>query len=47
MKLFIARLICKFTSHRRGKFLRAEDNGRVKIFGCPRCRREKRYKAAA
>lgn len=31
--------------HIRGKYLRAEDCGKVKIFACPRCNRETRYKA--
>lgn len=39
----IARLTCWWNGHKRGKFLRAEDNGRVKVFGCPRCERETRY----
>lgn len=39
----IARLICWWKGHKRGKFLRAENNGRTKIFGCPRCKRETRY----
>lgn len=42
----IGRLKCWWTKkHKRGKFLRAEDNGRVKVFACPRCSRETKYKA--
>lgn len=33
--------------HVRGKYVRAEDNGRVKFFACPRCGRETSYKAPA
>lgn len=41
----IAKLICWWHGHKRGKFLRAEENGKVKIFACPRCLRETRYTA--
>ncbi len=44
----IGRLQCWWKKkHVRGKFLRAEDNGRTKIFACPRCGRETNYKAKA
>lgn len=43
MRSLIARLVCRFKGHKRGRLLRAEDNGTTKIFGCPRCNREKRY----
>jgi hypothetical protein len=43
----ISRLLCWWKGHRRGKFLRAEDNGRTKVFACPRCKREKRYEVKA
>lgn len=43
----IAKLMCWWKGHKRGKFLRAEDNGRVKVFSCPRCGRETSYKAKA
>lgn len=43
----IAKLICLFKGHKRGKFVRAEENGRVKVYGCPRCSRETRYKSPA
>lgn len=44
----IGRLICWLKKkHVRGKFLRAEDNGKKKIFGCPRCGRETSYTAKA
>lgn len=42
-----ARLFCKWQGHKRGKFLRAEDNGKTKIFACPRCQRETRYTVRA
>lgn len=44
---YLLALYCRWKGHRRGKFLRAEDNGRTKVFGCPRCRRETRYKGKA
>lgn len=40
----LAKLKCWFKGHKRGKFLRAEENGRTKVFGCPRCGRETSYK---
>lgn len=44
----LGKLICWITKkHKRGKFVRAEDNGRVKFFACPRCKRETSYKAKA
>ena len=43
----IYRLICWFKGHRRGKFVRAEDHGKVKVYACPRCRRETTYRAKA
>lgn len=43
----ISRIWCWWKGHKRGKFLRAEDNGRVKVFGCPRCERETRYPTKA
>ena len=36
----ISKLICYFKGHKRGKLIRALDNGRVKFFACPRCSRE-------
>lgn len=47
MKLLIARIVCAFSKHKRGKFVRAEDNGTVKFFACPRCGRETSYRAKA
>lgn len=44
MRYLIGRLVCRWQGHKRGKFLRAEDNGRTKVFQCPRCTRETRYK---
>jgi hypothetical protein len=44
----VGRLICWWKKkHLRGKFVRAEDNGRVKFFACPRCGRETSYKGKA
>lgn len=44
----VGRIICWWKkAHKRGKFLRAEDNGRVKIYACPRCGRTTTYKAKA
>jgi hypothetical protein len=44
----ISRLLCWWKGHRRGKFLRAEDNGNARRFSvCPRCKREKRYEVKA
>lgn len=40
----IGRFVCWWKKkHVRGNFVRAEDNGRIKIFACPRCKRETRY----
>lgn len=44
MKLLL-RIVCAFKGHRRGKRVRAESNGAVKFFQCPRCGRETSYKA--
>jgi hypothetical protein len=42
----IGKIICYFKGkHMRGKLVRAEDNGRVKFFACPRCKRETSYRA--
>lgn len=44
----LGRLICWWKQkHVRGKFVRAEGNGTVKFFACPRCKRETSYKKAA
>lgn len=44
----LGRLICWWKKkHVRGKRVRVEDNGAVKIFACPRCGRETSYKAKA
>lgn len=41
----IGKILCWWHGHRRGKFVRAENNGAVKVYACPRCRRETQYKA--
>lgn len=41
----IGRIACYFSGHKRGKRVRAEENGQVKVFQCPRCGRETAYKA--
>ena len=42
----IGRLICWWTKkHKRGKRIATEDNGATKVYACPRCKRETRYKA--
>ena len=48
MSALLGKLLCWWKrKHVRGKFLRAEDCGKTKIFACPRCLRETRYKAKA
>lgn len=42
----IGKFLCWWKQqHRRGKFLRAE--GQIKVYACPRCQRETRYKQKA
>ena len=41
----IGSLVCRFRGHRRGKRVRAEQNGTHKFYQCPRCGRETSYKA--
>lgn len=44
----IGKLVCWFKGkHLRGKRVRAEENGAVKFFACPRCGRETSYKGKA
>jgi hypothetical protein len=44
----IGRLICWWKGkHVRGKRIDALENGKVKRFQCPRCKRVTEYKAAA
>lgn len=44
----IGKLLCWWKKqHKRGRFVRAEENGRVKVFSCPRCHRETSYRAKA
>jgi hypothetical protein len=40
----IARLICMWKGHRRGKRIESQDNGALKRFQCPRCKRITTYK---
>ena len=48
MRGLLGKLLCALKrKHVRGKFLRAEDCGKTKIFACPRCGRETQYKAKA
>lgn len=42
-----SKLMCWLKGHRRGKFVRAEQNGQIKVYACPRCKRETSYKAKA
>jgi hypothetical protein len=44
MKRLIARLVCRWKGHRRGRRIECQGNGTVKIFECPRCLRRTEYK---
>jgi hypothetical protein len=44
MKQLIARLVCRWKGHRRGRRIESLENGKVKIFECPRCMRRTEYK---
>lgn len=41
----LAKLICFFKGHKRGKRVESLSNGTVKVFECPRCGRRTEYKA--
>lgn len=41
----ISKLICFFRGHKRGKRVDSQDNGKLKVFACPRCGRRTEYKA--
>ena len=45
MKL-IGRIVCFFKGHKRGKFIREADidGDLYRLYNCPRCERETRYK---
>lgn len=46
--LLSGRFLCWWKGkHIRGRRVRAEENGAVKYFQCPRCQRETSYKAKA
>jgi hypothetical protein len=45
MRRLIGRLICKWKGHKRGRRVECLDNGKVKVFECPRCERRTQYKA--
>lgn len=48
IELQFGRLKCWwYAKHKKGKFVRAENNGETKVYACPRCTRETRYKAKA
>lgn len=45
MKRLLARLLCWRYGHQRGRLVRQDDKHRV--FACPRCKRETRYRTTA
>jgi hypothetical protein len=47
MKQLIGKIVCHFRGHLRGRRIESQENGKVKIFECPRCFRRTEYKKSA
>ena len=46
MRLLLGRFLCwRKGRHMRGKRVECLDNGKIKVFACPRCGRRTEYKA--
>lgn len=43
----IGKILCWWKGHQRGKRIESLENGQIKRFQCPRCKRVTTYKAKA